>query len=115
MDGSAAHEVGLQAGLRIGICALREGFSLRSVLVLVVLHLLVVAHSSDLVGPIDPGELSVHSIISANDVLIRNLVGTDDCFISSEQSTAALNDELGVKGNVVLLSGSRSRKLFPPD
>ena len=42
-------------------------------------------------------------------------VGTDDCFVSAKQTTAALNDELGVKGNVVLLPGSRSRQLLSPD
>ena len=113
MDGSAAHEVGLQAGLRVGIRALREGFSLRSVLVLVILHLPVVAHSGDLIGSIDPGELSIHSIICADDVFVGDPVRTDDRFVSPEQSTAALNDELRIKRNVVLLSGSRSRKLFP--
>ena len=109
----AAHEVGLQTCPCIGVWARREGFSSRSILVLVLLHLCVVAHSGDLVRSVDPGELTIHRVIRADDVLVGDPVRTDDCFIGPEQATAALNNELGIKGNIVLLSGSRSRKLFP--
>ena len=112
MDGLAAHEVGLQTCPCIGVWARREGFSSRSILVLVLLHLCVV-HSGDLVRSVDPGELTIHRVIRADDVLVGDPVRTDDCFIGPEQATAALNNELSIKGNIVLLSGSRSRKLFP--
>ena len=112
MDGLAAHEVGLQTCPCIGVWARREGFSSQSILVLVLLHLCVV-HSGDLVRSVDPGELTIHRVIRAVDVLVGDPVRTDDCFIGPEQATAALNNELSIKGNIVLLSGSRSRKLFP--
>ena len=114
-DGLAAHEVRLQAVPRLGVWALRQRLSLRSVLVAMVLHLGVVANTSDLVGAVDPGELAVDGIICAYDVFIGHPVGTDDRFVSAKQSAAALDDELGVKGNVILLSGSRSRQLLSPD
>ena len=76
------------------------------------LHFVVVPHTRDLVGAIDPGKLPVDGIIGAYDVLVGDPVRANDCFVCAKQSAAALDDELGVKGNVVLLPGSRSRQLL---
>ena len=79
------------------------------------LHFAVVPHTCDLIGAIHPGKLPVDSIICANDVLVGDPVRAYDCFVCTKQSAAALDDELGVKGNVVLLPGSRSRELSATD
>ena len=74
-----------------------------------VLHLGVVADTSDLIGAVDPGELPVDGIICAYDILIGYPVRTYDCFVCAKQSAAALDDELGVKGNVIFPAS-----FFPP-
>ena len=115
MDRLAALEVGLQTRPCIGIGACREGFTLRGILVLVLFHFRVVPHSGDLVWSVNPGKLTIHRVIRANDVLVGDPIRTNDGLIRPEQSTAALDHKLGIKGNVLLLTGSRSRELFPPN
>ena len=96
----------------LGIRASCQRISLRCVPFLVLLHPGVVAQPRDLKGSVYPGKLPIDRVIAANEVFIGHPVRTDDCFIGPEKTAAALNDKFGIKSQIVLLTGSRSRELF---